>query len=510
MKRSPVVTIIAALLAAGVAGAQPQDPEAALRLFAEAERLTQEGDLEAALRNYELLVRQFDRAAIADDALLRIAEGRWQLGDRRAAEVAIDDLKTGYTGTAGAAGAFVLEGNIRRATSRGAADLEAAREAFRSVVLLYGAADFPGLEWRALARLRAGEVSILLGEPQAAAAHLVAAIEDEPHSRWTEPAQLHLATVLMRSGAWQPAAEILQRIIDESVLEAAVHDTDDGIVAAARRWLELSYRLQLRPSLSRQPWEGTRRVRFTGPQLKDPVGIEAGEDNRVVIVDSGIPLVAVVEPDGTLTHRITSSDVFHPWWGRGTDPYVAAKRSVLNIVSRRRQDFMAPDKNEMKQVEEVTAGAHGIHRQWMVLDSKRKRVLLLDEDANHMSQLVGGDNSEPIDIAVDYMGRLYVLDRKAKTVLRFSADGGQRTRVLQGNWRRPEAIALDGLGNLYILDRDAKTIEVFDPNGVFLWRLGPQLPGGGIELKSPRDISVDGSGRIYIADKDLKAFLVIE
>jgi len=231
-----------------------------------------------------------------------------------------------------------------------------------------------------------------------------------------------------------------------------------------------------------------------------------------VIVDPGIPLVAVVERDGTLSHRIRSSDAFHPWWGRATDPYVATKRSVLNLVSRVRQDFFAPDKQEMKemkQIEEVTAGAHGIHRQWMVLDSKRKRVVLLDENANYMSQLVGGDGSEPNDVAVDYRGRFYVLDRKAKTVLRFSAEGGERTRILQRNWRRPEAIALDGLGNLYVLDRDAKTIEVFDPEGQLLWQLGPRLPGG-IELKSPRDISVDGSGRIYIADKNLKAFVVIE
>lgn len=509
MKRRLVIVLAAALCAPGVAGAWQQDPEAALRLFADAERLTQEGELEAALRNYELLVQQFPGAAIADDALLRTAEGRWQLGDRAAAQAAISALKSGYARTAGAAGAFVLEGNILMATSRGSADLEAAREAFRSVVLLYGAADFPNLEWRGRALLRAGEASMLLGEPLAATAHFVAAIEDEPHAEWTEPARLHLATVLMRSGEWKPAVEILQRIIDASVLEAGNHDTDDGIVATARRRLELSYRLQLRPSLSQLPWEGTRRVRFTGPQLKDPVGIDAGEDNRVVIVDTGIPLVAVVEPDGTLSHRVPSSDALHPWWGRGADPFVATKRSVLNLVSRARQDFFVPDNNEMKQVQEIIAGAHGIHRQWMVLDKNRKRVLMLDEDANYMSQLMGGGDSEPSDIAIDYLGRLHVLDRKSETVVRFSADGGERSIVLQHDWRRPEAIALDGLGNLYILDRDAKTIDIFGPGGNFLWQLGPQLPGG-IVLKSPRDISVDGSGRIYIADKDLKAFLVIE
>jgi len=509
MKRALAVVVAAGLLMGGAAGAQQQDPEAALRLFADAERLTEEGELAAALRNYELLVQQFPAAAIADDALLRTAEGRWQLGDRSAAETAISALKNDYARTAGAAGAFVLEGNIRMATSRGPQDLEAAREAFRSVVLLYGEADFPNLEWRARALLRAGEASVLLGEPEAAAAHFVAAIEDEPHSPETERARLHLASVLMRSGEWQPATEILQRIIDESVLGAGADDADDDVVATARRRLELIYRLQLRPSLSQRPWETARQLRFTGPQLKEPVGIAAGDNRGVVIVDPDIPLIAIVQADGTLTDRVPSSESFHPWWGRENHPYVATRRSVLDLGTRARQEFSVPDNDEMKPVEEITAGAHGIHRQWMLLDSNRKQVLLFDENANYMSRLVGGDDSEPIDVAIDYVGRLYVLDRKAKSVVRFSADGGERTRVVQREWRRPEAIAVDGLGNLYVLDRDAKTIEIFDPEGQLLWQMGPQLPGG-IELKSPRDISVDGSGRIYIADRDLKAFLVIE
>jgi len=509
MKRFVAPGVVLMALAVAAVATPQQDPEAALRLFADAQRLTGEGDLEAALRNYELLVQQFPQAAIADDALLLTAEGRWRLGDRAAAESAISRLKNDYARTPGAAGGFVLEGNIRMATSLGPADLEAAREAFRSVVLLYGATDFPNLEPRAQALLRAGEASMFLGEADVAAAHFIAVIEDEPNSVWTEPARLYLATVLMRAGDWKPASEILQRIIDEGAVDAGDDEADDSFAAAARRWLELSYRLQLRPSLSQPPWSSARRVRFTGPQLKEPVGIAAGDDNRVVIVDAGVPLLAVVELDGTLSHRVSSPDAFHPWWGRENEPYVATKRSVLNLASRARQDFFVPDNDEMKQVQEITAGAHGIHRQWVVRDKNRKQVLLLEEAANYTSLLVSGNDNEPSDIAVDYLGRLYVLDRKADTVVRFAADGGERTRVLQRDWRRAEAIAIDGLGNLYVLDRDAKTIEVFDPQGQLLWQLGPQLPGG-IELRSPRDIGVDGSGRIYVADRDLKAFLVIE
>ena len=88
--------VLAALLIAVVSGAQRvQDPEAVLRLFADAQRLEQDGDLDGALRNYELLVQQFPQAALADDALLRVADGRWTLRDESASRAAIDTLKSG-------------------------------------------------------------------------------------------------------------------------------------------------------------------------------------------------------------------------------------------------------------------------------------------------------------------------------------------------------------------------------------------------------------------------------
>jgi len=507
MKRSLLSVAILALFAA-TASAQQQDPEAALRLLADGERLIQAGDLAAALRNYELLVQQFPLASIADDALLRTAQGRWILGDRQAAEAAIGRLQNEYARTAGAAGAFVLQGNIRMATASGAADLEAAREAFRNVVLLYGRTDFPRLGARASALVRAGEASVLLGESQEAAALFVQAIEDEPESTWTAAARLHLATVLLRAGDWAAAAEILQRIINESDRSDARADTDPTIAGKARRRLELGYRLLMRPALSQPPWTTARRLSVTGPRLDEPIGIDASEDNRVVIVDPGVPVIAVLEADGTLSNRVRSTDASHPWWGRDGFPYVATRRSVLDLLLQTRQTFFVPENNEDKPVRDIIALARGIHRQWIVVDSDRKDVLLFDENANYTEVLVEG-NYDPVDVTVDYLGNFYVLDRRNDNVVRFSADGTGRQQIIQRDWRRPAAITVDGLGNLYVLDRDAKQIHIFDPRGELLWQLGPQLPGG-IELRSPRDLGVDGSGRIYIADRDLKAFLVLE
>ena len=507
MRPTTTATLVfAALLTAVVSGAQRvQDPEAALRLFADAERLEQDGDLEGALRNYELLVQQFPQAALADDALLRVADGRWTLRDEAASRAAIDTLKSDYARTTGAAGAFVLDGDIRVATANGAADLQEARESYRNVVLLYGRGDFPNLEWRPVALVRAGEVSVLLGESDAAASLFLAAVEDEAHSAWTATARLWLASVLLRQGDWVPAAEILQRVVEQETQDEA----SATAAAMARRRLQLAYRMLLRPSMGEMPWSGTRQVRISGPQRKDPIGIDASEDNRLIIIDEGIPLLAVVEVGGVLSYGVPSSEAAHPFWGREGTAYAATKRSITMPEVRVRQDFSAPDGDQMKPVEQIVAGARGIYRQWLVLDGNMKSVYVFDAAAGYRSLLTGDDILEPVDLAVDYLGRIYVLDRRSDSVVRFAADGTRPTRLIQRNWRRPEAITVDELGNLYVLDRDAKTVEVFDAGGNLRWQLGPQLPGG-IELKSPRDIGVDGSGRIYIADRSLKAFLVVE
>jgi len=116
---------------------------------------------------------------------------------------------------------------------------------------------------------------------------------------------------------------------------------------------------------------------------------------------------------------------------------------------------------------------------------------------------------EPVDVAIDGIGRLYVLDRAGSRIIRFAADGERDGVVASGPWRRPEALAVDRLGNSYVLDRDARTIDIFSSAGQRLGRLGPTLPGN-IELRAPRDLAVDDSGRIYIADRNVRAVVIVE
>ena len=73
---------------------------------------------------------------------------------------------------------------------------------------------------------------------------------------------------------------------------------------------------------------------------------------------------------------------------------------------------------------------------------------------------------EPVDLAYDRLGYLYVLDRGKAAVLVF----GPRNRLITnftiaekapGAFTRARALGIDGAGRLYIFDERAKRIQVY-------------------------------------------------
>jgi DNA-binding beta-propeller fold protein YncE len=120
-----------------------------------------------------------------------------------------------------------------------------------------------------------------------------------------------------------------------------------------------------------------------------------------------------------------------------------------------------------------------------------------------------GASPEPVDLATDSFGWLYVIDKDSRGVHRFSPDGVYQGGLASVSWEEPYALDVDAFGNLYVLDRRTKKIDVFDPDGVSRWSLGPVLPGG-VELRDPRDVAVDGQGRVYIADRNLSVVVLVQ
>ena len=256
--------VLAAAMALVAAGAMPravvaQTAAGAETLLSDAQRFEREGDLDRAFRQYELIVQQFPESAVTPRALLSLGQGRWSRGEVDAARAATANLRSAYPRSPSAAGAFVLEGEIALARAQGPAELSAARDAFAGVPRLFEAHEYPALEWRALAILRSGEISLMLGEFDEAAAAFLALIENEPPSALTAAGRLGLATVLLQQGDWASAGQALQQVV--STGPGGDTDTQEAFASEiARRRLSLIHRLIVRRELGELPWAQARHL----------------------------------------------------------------------------------------------------------------------------------------------------------------------------------------------------------------------------------------------------------
>lgn len=484
---------------------QAQAELAAQRLLFEARRLAQDGDLAAAVREYGLLAQRFTGRLEARQALLERAGLQLRLGNPQDGRDTAQQLIDTYPSSPEAAGAFVILGRSRSDQPSNAADLEEARSNFRRVPLLFGRDAFPELDWRGEARVRSGDIGLRLGETEAAAAAFVRAIEDEAPSRWTARARLGLAEVLLRQGEWAAAADVLQRLVRTS--ELGLPEGDAELAVVARRQLTQIHRLRIRPQAGQPRWQTARQV-AVGLPLDKPVGIAVHEDGRLAIADDGASIGFVsADSNGTYTvvSRMPAEDPGKPWWS-DDQAYLPAKSRVQNLLDRAAQSFIVMKGNEREPAEELTAGSRGLFGQWYLIESDLDRLLGYPPVGGRPGTLASGD---PIDVATDRRGLVYLLDGDAGTVTRFDAQGASEGVVVRGDWRRPQALEVDFLGNIYILDRSESQIHVYGPDGERLQTLGPRLPGG-IELRNPMDLSVDGSGRLWLVDSRLAAVVVLE
>lgn len=498
MRRNALVATLlfstTALLSAGAARGATDEP-AARRLLGEAQRLERTGDVDGALREYRLLVDRFPEDPTAETALYSIAAALYGRGDVVPARQTADELIAAKPRSPWAAAAYVLEGRMLAERPGGPGDLESARAMLRRVPLLFGPESYPQLAWRAEARVLGGEISLRLGEYPQAAGDFLEAIEDEPPSPWTARAQLGLATVFLADGDWTAAAGELQRAVDAGGTEAAL----------ARQRLGAIHRLLVRPAAGQAVWQKARLLPVPGVELRKPSGVAAAADGSIVVGDRGADMVYRLAPDGSLADRFDLTEPGRPWW-QEDGVYLPSGDAVSRLEDRSAQSFVAPRGKKLEPVKDLEAGARGTLGQWYLLDRQSKRVLVFVPTGRYLATLAEG---EPVDLAQDARGRIYVLDRKRGEVTRFSADGTSEGVVVRSDGRRPEAVEVDELGDVYVLDRDAGRISVYDAGGQLLATLGPQLPGG-LELKNPVDLAVDGAGRVVVADGKQSALVVVE
>ena len=501
-------TLVALLITAFTAWpTMAQDP-AAQRLLLEAERLKNSGEVESATDEYLLLAQQFPTDQLRPQALLAVAEIRSRLDDLSGAQAALDTLLADHPRTAEAARAFLLKGDIQVRDAANTDDLATARATFRRIPLLYGAENFPALPARAQALLRSAELGLFLGDPDTAAAEALTVIEDQSTTTARGQARILYARALLRRGEHTAATEVLERlgsgVRDDESPDGDLREEDR---AQAQRLLTLIHRHFLRPLAGEPRFAGGGRLSLSGATLREPTGVAAAEDGRLLVVDDKDSVVYQVAADGTVEQRRALEKPGRPGWVDGV-AFVVTNERLLVPSSGQSMSFLEPRSGREVPLDGMQVATRGLFGHWYIL-AKGWKSLLAFEGRRVGQELLAKNRPDLRDLERDSEGRLYVLDKKSGQVGRLGPDRRWQGAVVQGDWRRPEALAVDPLGNFYVLDRGSRTISIYNGDGNRLASVGPTFRGG-IELKSPEDITVDGSGRLFIADSDLPFLVVLD
>lgn len=478
-----------------------QDPAAA-RLLRESERLLQGGNPEAALEELELLVQQFPNDQLAPAAMLRVAELQRAKGAQDKATAVLDRLIENHGRSSEAALAMLQKAELTLGQASTTTQLQDARTAVRRVPLLFGRDAYPILEARRRARTVSGEICLLLGEAPDAAADFVAAIEDEPPSPAIGRAQLGLARAWLMIDERAAATEVLERLknADDTL-------TDPVSRQGAADLLSLVHRRYLRPASGQDHWLSTSRYPASGLALREPAGVAAAEDGRVLVVDPRLPLAAIILPDGSVGDRSNLRDTERPGFDAQGNPFIASENGILVPWGGRIRNLTDPRRGS--PLKNLIAAAHGAFGDLYVVARGAKSLLHFPAGAGGR-ELLADRRPEFVDVARDRQGRIYALDERGRSVLRLNRDGAlEGSAAGSAAWKKPAAVDVDALGFIYVLDRSLRRVELYSPGGQLLAAKGPNM-GGGIELRSPEDLAVDGRGRVFIADSKLPFLVMLD
>jgi tripartite motif-containing protein 71 len=218
---------------------------------------------------------------------------------------------------------------------------------------------------------------------------------------------------------------------------------------------------------------GDNPMDFPGDMALDPLG-------HVWVADTGNSRFAIFDPDGTFVEY---------WEHRGT--------GVGEFILERSNG------------DGYGAIAFAPDGSFYVLDVGNRRVEHFDKQRVFMSAWGGfgtapGLYQDPIGLAVDTLGLVYVLDDIRNVVESYDAQGHVIATLDAhpggiGGFNTANSLSIDDLGNFYISDccSAGNHVQKLDSSGTLLATIGTTGPGQFTE--QPGSMAIDGSGRLFVA-----------
>lgn len=329
----------------------------------------------------------------------------------------------------------------------------------------------------------------------------------------------------------------------------------EGRVHVADRGTNVVWQIDLDGTGRRAAGNGTRGYGGDGQpsalgQLADPRAIVVCEDGSIWIADTGNRRVRVVGSDGRL-RTVAGNGGEDPWQESApaleagikpidvaldSDGYLLILDELDKRVVRLEQGHLRTVAQLGEESDPLAISVDATDR-ILVADQGRRQVVLVDPVSSGLEPVVGngtvrasGDGDlagnaslyQPLGMAGDNAGGVYLVDRLNHLVRQIAADGtiarvagtgvagisGDGGPALEAQLNKPAAVAADAGGRVYVADEGNHRIRRIDPDGTIRTVAGTGQAGysgdgglaGSAHLNLPSGVALDAHGRLLIAD----------
>ena len=151
--------------------------------------------------------------------------------------------------------------------------------------------------------------------------------------------------------------------------------------------------------------------------------------------------------------------------------------------------------------------------EFWVADLDNHRIAVLDQ-VGQIGQLVGDAGSpggqlfEITKVIADSHDRIYVCDRGDQRIVVYDDRGGLVTEIKHSALADPVSIALDAHGRVWVLEQETGKLHCFDKDGRYLSSVGPIISGADQPPARPSDMVFLPDGRLVIVDTGHDRLLV--
>ena len=446
-----------------------------------------------ALKDFQAIIDSFPRSQVADNALLQVALYQIDIAkDLGAAQSAIDQLLKTYPETDSAPMAYVVGGRIAMAKGRTPSDVDSAVASFERVERL-----FPGNDAVPAAGYYAGEALRLVRRHEEALVRYRRVTASYPSSPWAARANLGAGYCLAQADRATAALPEVQRVrqMMPASLEAQTALDINSIL----------YRLHIRaPKGPAYAFSG----RYLGEErsnFNDVVGLKVDPLNRILLgFNKGI---AVFDAKGSLTNTVAAQDP-QSFFTDEQNRVVFAREGALNTERVASMPITVPPNEPNKPnrpVEEIPSVVMTSTGQRLVVNKKDKTVVRYDSGGRYVGPFMTAINTERL--AINVLDDVALIDKESKAVSILDRDGKPLSKILAKGpnyqFDEPVDVAFDRLGYLYVLDRGKASVLVFGPRNrlITTFTIDEKSPGA---FTKARALGVDAAGRLYIFDEKAK------